>query len=124
MNNEEVHSLYLNLGQNIRKARISKGYNQDTFAQMLKLSRASIVNIEKGRQRPTIHFLYDVSKITNIALTDLLPTISTETDLNPIWKKQIQKKLSNNSISEEKLSNFLIEITTKNSNDDDKKSRK
>ncbi len=124
MNNNELNSLYLNIGQNIREARIKRGYNQETFAQILKLSRASIVNIEKGRQRPTIHLLYDVSKITNVPLKELLPTLNSDVELNPKWKKQIQKKLTNSSKSEEKLSNFLIEVTTKNNNDDNKKGGK
>lgn len=115
MTKDEQKILYSNLGVNIKEARVQRGFKQDTFADMLKLSRASIVNIEKGRQRPTLHLLYEISSITNTDLFDLLPKLSFDDKLNSTWKDEIQKtSTSIDSKSEEYLSNFLIEVTQKN----------
>lgn len=118
MTENEQKILYINLGLNIKEARVKKGYKQDAFATMLKLSRASIVNIEKGRQRPTIHLLYEICKITNSSLFDLLPKSISGDELTSTWKDKLQKSLSSDSKSEKNLSNFLVEVTTKNNKDD------
>jgi transcriptional regulator with XRE-family HTH domain len=69
--------LYIRLGERIKSARENKGFNQLAFATLLGLSRSSVVNIEKGRQRPSIHLLYEISEITKVnfdkLIRDLLP---------------------------------------------------
>ena len=46
----EQNKFYVILGYRIREARIKANLKQETFATFLSLSRASIVNIEKGIQ--------------------------------------------------------------------------
>jgi DNA-binding XRE family transcriptional regulator len=115
MTEKDQEMLYKNLGLNIKKARTDKGYKQDSFAQMLNLSRASIVNIEKGRQRPTIHLLYEIASITFTPISDLLPRFDSNDSLNQIWRTKIQKSLQGDTTSEKNLSNFLIEVTSNGS---------
>ena len=85
-----------------------KHYNQEVFAKMLKLSRASIVNIEKGRQRPTLHLLYEICKITEYNLFDLLPQLKSGEELESKWKVKVAQSISRDSKSEKNLSNFLL----------------
>lgn len=123
MTEKEAEYLYVNLGLNIKAARLKKDYNQEVFANMLKLSRASIVNIEKGRQRPTLHLLYEICKVTNSNLFDLLPKLSFDNNLDSKWKEKIQKEKESSpspisSLSEEFLSNFVLEVTKRNKKDD------
>jgi DNA-binding XRE family transcriptional regulator len=122
MTNSETENLYKSLGQNIKNARLRKDYNQEVFAKMLKLSRASIVNIEKGRQKPTLHLLYEICKITESSLTDILPQFKSDVELTSVWKIKMQKSISKDSKSERNLSNFLLEVTKKNKHDDNQKS--
>lgn len=113
MTEQEQKSLYYQVGLRIREVRQNKGLNQEAFAQMLKLTRASVVNIEKGRQRPSIHLLYDICKITNVEIKELIPELSQKQELSSKWKKKIENSSEGDIIRDPKLSNFLIEISIK-----------
>lgn len=60
------------IGDNIRIARKEAGLNQEELADMLNLSRTSMVNIEKGRQALTIPKLLSISKITGFSLASII----------------------------------------------------
>jgi transcriptional regulator with XRE-family HTH domain len=113
MTEQVLKSLYINIGLKIKEARLNRGLNQEAFAQMLKLTRASVVNIEKGRQRVSIHLLYEICKITDVDILEILPILQKGNELSPKWKKKIENSAEGDIIREPKLSNFLIEITSK-----------
>lgn len=97
MQRNEQETLYRNLGFKIRIAREKMDINQSLFANMLELSRSSVVNIEMGRQRPTIHLLYEISRITKTSLSDLLTELIPEKATNQVLeiKEKISYSLSN-----------------------------
>jgi DNA-binding XRE family transcriptional regulator len=106
--------LYLDLGNRIRKARTRAGFKQGTFAQMLGVSRASVVNIEKGRQRPPLHYIYEVAKLTGEELFELLPSRPpADTELKRTWEKKISMSTMGDTVSRLKLTNFMKEVTQK-----------
>ena len=63
MTSEEQEIFYSLLGDKIKNAGLKAKIKQEAFAGFLKLSRASVVNIEKGRQRPTLHLLWVIAKV-------------------------------------------------------------
>src|SRR5436305_12053413 len=67
--------LYKQVGQRIREARERSHpkLSQDRLAKRLKLSRASIVNIEAGRQHAPLHLLWQISEVLGTDLAVLLP---------------------------------------------------
>lgn len=69
--NEDL--FYEQIGERIRAARIEAGINQEVFSQLLNLTRGSVVNIEKGRQRPSIYLLVTISNILGVDYIDLIP---------------------------------------------------
>lgn len=69
---EEVR-FHLLLGQIIRARREQIGLTQDQVAKALGLSRTSVVNIEKGRQRTIVFQLVRLSSALRCEVTDLLP---------------------------------------------------
>lgn len=69
--NEDV--FYEEVGERIRNARIEKNIKQEVFSELLSLTRGSVVNIEKGRQRPSIYQLLKIAHILNIEYIDLIP---------------------------------------------------
>ncbi|HAT3994130.1 TPA: helix-turn-helix transcriptional regulator [Elizabethkingia anophelis] len=71
---------FTNLGANISSIRINKGINQDDLAKFLDLSRPSIVNIEKGKQKPSIYTLILIADYLMVDIKDLLPDISPTID--------------------------------------------
>lgn len=48
--------------------------SQDLLAQHLGISRASMVNIEAGRQRAPLHLLWQIAEVLHCKLTELIPT--------------------------------------------------
>jgi transcriptional regulator with XRE-family HTH domain len=66
-------SFYKELGQRIREQRKIIGMTQNDLAEMVNLSRPSIVNIEQGRQRAVVHVLVDISCALRVAPSLLLP---------------------------------------------------
>lgn len=64
---------YEQIGERIRNYRLSAGLGQEVFSELLNMTRASVVNIEKGRQRPSIFLLISIARILNIDYIDLVP---------------------------------------------------
>ncbi len=68
-----VVTFYQEIGNNIRNERLKKGVTQEILAERLDLTRASIVNLEKGRHKPAIHQLLIIANILAVDYISLLP---------------------------------------------------
>jgi transcriptional regulator with XRE-family HTH domain len=90
MDREDARQVYVKLGQTIRNLRKLAGKKQEELAQEIHLSRASIVNIEKGRHKPQLHVLYDLAIALNCQLTDLIPSFNEISEHLP---RSLQSKL-------------------------------
>ncbi|MCX6238800.1 MAG: helix-turn-helix transcriptional regulator [Bacteroidia bacterium] len=112
MTQQEKYALYIAIGLKIKEIRQAKGMNQESFARSLNLTRASIANIEQGRQRATIHLIYDICKKTEVNITDILPVIQKGDELLAMWQKRIEIAAKGDSNDTKKLKDFLIEITS------------
>lgn len=69
-NNQSIYKL---TGAKIAHLRGQKKMSQLDLAGQLGMSRASVVNIEKGRQHPSLHLLWQLAIALDVALPDLLP---------------------------------------------------
>ena len=71
----DFDELYRELGRRIRQARErnGEGLSQDALAKQLGISRASVVNIEAGRQRAPLHLLWQIAQLLGTDLTSLIP---------------------------------------------------
>lgn len=105
----QIKYLYEELGNRIKNGRIAQGYKQEAFASLLKISRASLVNIERGRQRPPLHNLYEISRLIKIPLAEMLPSLVDENQLNSDSKfeKEVKLMSSGNVEIQEKLMSFI-----------------
>jgi transcriptional regulator with XRE-family HTH domain len=66
--------LYRLLGRNVAAHRANGKLKQAQVAEKLGLSRASLANIESGRQRVTLHHVYELVDALGLdSITDLLP---------------------------------------------------
>lgn len=65
--------LYKKIGEKIFEARIKANIKQEGLAESLELSRVSVVNIEKGRQRPSIFLLLKIAQLLKVDYTELIP---------------------------------------------------
>lgn len=65
--------LYQAIGEKIRVARNDMKLSQAELADRLQISRASVVNIEAGRQRPPLHLVWRIAEHLNTELVFLIP---------------------------------------------------
>jgi transcriptional regulator with XRE-family HTH domain len=65
--------IYKQIGGIVRALRRRADKPQDALAGQLGISRATLANIETGRQRILVHQLYAIARALNVKLTDLLP---------------------------------------------------
>jgi transcriptional regulator with XRE-family HTH domain len=108
----DLDKFYLDLGENIKNLRLKRGYSQEELAIFLDLTRTSVVNIEKGRQRPPIHTLYEIANFLNVHMSELFPSADEkkQIDLLKEMKKTIdaaERKFKDVPIDQEKLSHFF-----------------
>jgi DNA-binding XRE family transcriptional regulator len=108
MTEKELNLFYTTLGDSIKSARLKSGIKQEYFAHLLDLSRASIVNIEKGRQRPSIHLLLEISEILNVEVISLLPQAKKNVKSIDDFEKQISDIVDTKE-TKSKLFNFIKE---------------
>ena len=66
-------ALFEFVGKQIRRRRRHQGKTQEGLAQLIALSRTSVTNIERGRQRLPLHQLLHVADALDCELCDLLP---------------------------------------------------
>jgi transcriptional regulator with XRE-family HTH domain len=87
MKEHNIETLYQSIGRAIVAKRKSLKWTQAELAEQVAITRTSIVNIEKGRQRLPLHVLYTIALRMNVNPLDLLPSVDeiingkTETSL-------------------------------------------
>ena len=106
--------LYRKIGDTIRKEREKVNYKQVPFAQALNISRASLVNIEKGRQRAPLHILYNISRLLKIEISDLLPDFKALSQLDK--EKELELVVDQHSAGNSEFRNKLMEFIKHSSN--------
>ncbi len=67
-----IEPIYATIGQNICKERKELGFTQAELASEVGLTRASIVNIEAGRQRMLIHTLCQIAEALGVGVIHLM----------------------------------------------------
>src|ERR1700723_3873382 len=89
----DFDDLYRELGRKIRQARERQGQklSQGALAQRLGISRASMVNIEAGRQHAPLHLLWQIAELLGSDLTLLIP--SRDELLPPTDQIQLDKEM-------------------------------
>jgi transcriptional regulator with XRE-family HTH domain len=70
----DFDELYCELGRKIRSVRERKRLTQGELAKRLGISRASVVNIEAGRQHTPLHLLWKLAEMLGTELTSLIPS--------------------------------------------------
>ena len=81
-------SYYEDVGRRIRKARKDRKLTQEDLASLVSLTRTSITNIEKGRQKLLLHTLAQIAHALHVEPANLLPDAvgEPENDLDEALK--------------------------------------
>ena len=111
-------ALYKVLGERIRAARerSSGRLSQASLAKQLGVSRASIVNIEAGRQHAPLGLLWEIAHALDTELALLIPQRAELEDaaadavLNDSMLKQIKMKAGGDESMERDLTSFVAQL--------------
>jgi len=71
-----IEPFYSELGRRVQTARNNLGMTQEELGRSLQppMTRASIANIEAGKQRVMVHTLAQLADRLTLALSELVPT--------------------------------------------------
>jgi transcriptional regulator with XRE-family HTH domain len=95
MGTTDEDALYKAIGERIRRERERQAepLSQSALAKQLEVSRASVVNIEAGRQRAPLGLLWKIACHMDVELTVLIPS---RADLNnPSSVAQLTEEMRN-----------------------------
>lgn len=82
----DFSNFYVDLGARISELRRKKKLSQAELADLVSLSRASIANIESGRQQVLVHTLVAIAESLNVSISEL-------TDKRESIEKSVKKEL-------------------------------
>jgi transcriptional regulator with XRE-family HTH domain len=85
--------IYISLGQKIRDERKNQQLSQEDFGALCSMGRATIANIEAGKQSVTLDQVYKFCIVLNMSLEKLLPLINPKTDITVEYKLKDQMNL-------------------------------
>ena len=86
---DDHEDFYREVGRRVRRARKARLLTQQALASLVSLTRTSITNIEKGRQKILLHTLADLAKALHVEYAALLPAspaVSGDHDLQDALK--------------------------------------
>jgi len=117
---DEIELLYMTLGRKLRETRERSvpRLSQAKIAKRLGISRASIVNIEAGRQHAPLHLLWKIAQILGAELTTLIPQRAdllandTEVELNEKMRKQIETEAKGDVRLKQSLTTIVGRLLT------------
>ena len=70
--------LYELVGRNVKKARQALNLTQEELALRVNMTRTSVTNIEKGRQKLLLHTLCDLALAMKVPVVQLMPDLQTD----------------------------------------------
>jgi transcriptional regulator with XRE-family HTH domain len=75
-----VGNFYEDFGRRLAQVRRAAGLSQQALGERVALSRPSIVNVEKGRQRVPLHMLIEFAAALGVEPTNFLPMTAAVLD--------------------------------------------
>jgi transcriptional regulator with XRE-family HTH domain len=89
----EENAVYRQIGQKIRQVRLRTlpRMSQQHLAVRLGISRASVVNIEAGRQRPPLYLLCQIATALSVEPATLIPELNELTE--PGLREPLDRKI-------------------------------
>jgi transcriptional regulator with XRE-family HTH domain len=129
MADADADGLYREIGRKIRDARerAAPKLSQDKLAKRLGMSRASVVNIEAGRQHPPLHLLWQIAEILGTDPLLLFPRrdeLSTSTptvQLDRDTLQEIRRAAKGDPETQKALAGFVSKLKTSLENTDKKR---
>ncbi len=110
--------LYEAIGERVAKARAALHISQDKLARKVGVTRASIVNVERGRQRAPVHVLWQIAGVLGVEPSRLLPSErelaarDRPVQLDAAVVAYIERVAEENPATKRLLTEFIQQATT------------
>ncbi len=105
------------VGQKVKEYRTFLGLSQAEFANKVDINRATLSQLEAGKQQFTLSLIYKLAQKLNVEITDFLPLVkhlemesSSDSDL-------ITEKLQQHDVTES-TKNSILQLLNKKTEDD------
>ena len=117
MDNADEEALYRAVGERVRSARERQParLSQAALAKKLEVSRASIVNIEAGRQHAPLYLLWRIAQHLDVELLSLIPSaaelaaVPSAAVLDDEMREELKKYANGDAATENALSSFIAQ---------------
>lgn len=109
--------LYTIIGQRVRDFRDLQGVTQAQIATETNINRATISNIESGKQQVSIQYLYLIAKVLNTEISTFLPSLKELNMLVDDGLSIINEQLDDQEVSEATKNSILQLLNKKPEND-------
>ncbi|MEO1211115.1 MAG: helix-turn-helix transcriptional regulator [Cyanobacteria bacterium J06638_20] len=83
---------YVDLGKKIRAVREERKLTQEALASLLSITRTSVTNIEKGRQKMFLHTFLEITQVLGVSLDVLMPSTKYSSSLEDVLKEKLDQK--------------------------------
>jgi transcriptional regulator with XRE-family HTH domain len=118
MSPEYEEALYRAVGERIRRAREARSekMSQAALAAQLGKSRASVVNIEAGRQHAPLSLLWNIAVKLDVELSSLIPSAAElqpareVADIPQEFREQLQTIFAGDSDTEKTVSAVIGQL--------------
>ncbi|MFN4145269.1 MAG: helix-turn-helix domain-containing protein [Runella sp.] len=108
------------IGEQIRQARVLKGFSQENMAEELGISTTSYGDIERGKTDVTLSRLHKIAEILKIGIFDLINTeLSKDRTIRELEHEKIQQeneklRIENQYLKEKLTQQLLLNLIKEN----------
>ena len=112
MTKEEINKF---IGEKINSIRTKKNISSECLIDYLKISRPSIINIEKGRQSASIDILIKMSYLLKCDVNSFIPSAeminaNIQNEAISVYKKSAEKKTEHLKKQKQRISEKIKQI--------------
>lgn len=122
----DKHEIYFEVGDLVRQARDAARLTQAELAERIGLTRASVTNIEKARQKVQLHTLYAIAGALEVSVHLLLPK-SASSNASTGVSPQLRGLIESNKLrpkDQQTLETMLASALPNAASDNQKRSKK
>jgi len=111
-----LKDLYLTVGKRIKDFRVLHDKTQADISELTNINRATISNIESGRQQVSLQYLYLIAQSLNTEITTFLPTLK---ELNITIEESLSiLNVKLNEQGDDSIKNTILEALNKKPDND------
>jgi transcriptional regulator with XRE-family HTH domain len=104
--------LYKKIGEKICELRKDRKLTQDALSHKIDANRATISNIESGKQQISLHLLYRIAAHLNTEIQFFLPSVAEFLSYDKLEEDRLKDELDKQNI-DETTRNILLQILNK-----------